>query len=66
MKVYVVSEICDNEYFCTEVVFVTADKEIAKEYCDKYNVKYKGWDDRIRNTISYQEYELENIIPTRR
>ena len=37
MKVYVVSEMCDEEYFCTEVVFVTANEEIAKQYCEQHN-----------------------------
>ena len=33
MKVYVVSKICDWEYFCTKVVFVTSDEQVAMDYC---------------------------------
>ena len=60
MRVYVVSRICDNEYFCTEVVFVTSDENIAKQYCEENSVKDKGWDGVVRDTITYREYELEN------
>ena len=40
MKVYVVSRMCDDEYFCTEVVFVTADEKYAKE-CIQIIKEYK-------------------------
>lgn len=63
MKVYVVNKMCDDEYFCTEVVFITRKEEIAKEYCDKYNEKSKCWDDVVRDTITYQEYELATELP---
>lgn len=58
MKVYVVSRMCDDEYFCTEVVFVTADKKYAKEYCKKYNVKFEAWTGAILDTVTYKEYTL--------
>ena len=36
MGVYVVSKICDWEYFCTEVVFVMTDEQVANNgLCDK-------------------------------
>lgn len=63
MKVYVVSRICDDEYFCTEVLFVTRKEEIAKEYCKKYNIKDRGWDEKVRDTITYKEYKLETKLP---
>ena len=66
MKVYVVSEVCDDEYLCTEVLFVTADEEIAKQYCATYNRKNTCWDGREYDEITYQEYDLETSIPTRR
>lgn len=66
MKVYVVSEICDFEYFCTKVVFVTANEKIAKQYCEENNIKDKGWDGILRDTTTYNEYELETNLPTRR
>ena len=59
MKVYIVKQICDDEYFCREVVFATLNKEIEKKYCEDYNVKDKGWDDVVRDTIIYNEYELK-------
>ena len=59
MKVYIVEQICDDEYFCREVVFATLNEEIAKKYCEDYNVKVKGWDDVVRDTIIYNEYELK-------
>lgn len=37
MKVYVVSEECDDEYFCTRVLFVTSNKQTAIDYCKKHN-----------------------------
>lgn len=58
MKVYVVSQICDDEYFCTEVLFVTASEEIAKEYCKKHSRHLVYWDDCARDTITYKEYKL--------
>lgn len=65
MKVYVVSEVCDDEYLCTEVIFVTADEEIAKKYCAKYNRKKICWNGNEYDEITYREYELETNIPTR-
>lgn len=36
MEVYVVSKICDWKYFCTEVVFVMTDEQVANNrLCDK-------------------------------
>lgn len=58
MKIYVVSEICDDEYFCTTVLFVTASENIAKEYCKKHSKHLKYWDDSERDTITYEEYRL--------
>lgn len=66
MKVYVVSEVCDDEYLCTEVVFVTADEEIAKQYCEKYNTKQICWNGKEYDDITYYEYELATNPPTRR
>lgn len=60
MRIYVVSKICDYEYFCTEVVFVTSDEDIAKQYCEENSVKERCWDGNVRDTITYQEYKLEN------
>lgn len=59
MKVYVVSKICDWEYFCTEVVFVTSDEQVAMDYCRENNQKDKGWDGITRDTVTYQAYELK-------
>lgn len=60
MKVYVVKEICDYEYYCREVVFVTLNEETAKRYCNEHSVKDEGWDDKVRDSIIYEEYELKN------
>ena len=66
MEVYVVSKICDYEYFCTDVLFVTASEEIAKQYREKYNRKIDCWDNVVRDEITYCIYELETTLPTRR
>ena len=63
MKVYVVSRICDDDYFCTDVLFVTDNEEIAKQYCKEHSVKDIGWDDIVRDTITYKEYTLETNLP---
>ena len=60
MKVYVVSKICDYEYYCREVVFVTLNENTARQYCEANNVKDIGWDNIIRDTVVYREYELED------
>ena len=59
MKVYVVKEICDYEYCCREVVFVTLNEEIAKKYCEEHSVKDIGWDGKERDTVIYKAYELQ-------
>ena len=59
MKVYVVKEICDYQYYCREVVFVTLNEETAKAYCEQYSVKDISWDRKERDTIIYEEYELQ-------
>lgn len=66
MNVYVVSEVCDDEYLCTEVLFVTADEEIAKQYCATYNRKNTCWNGLEYDEITYREYELITNPPTRR
>ena len=63
MKVYVVSQICEHEYFCREVLFVTDNEEIAEEYCKKHSTKDTGWDGITRDEITYQEYILETELP---
>lgn len=60
MKVYIVKEICDSEYFCREVVFATLNEETAKRYCEENSVKDTGWDRKVRDTVIYEEYELED------
>ena len=59
MKVYVVKEICDYEYFCRDVVFVTLNEDIAKKYCEEHNVKNICWDEIERDTVIYEEYETK-------
>lgn len=59
MKVYVVKEICDYEYYCRDVVFVTLNEDIAKQYCEEHNVKDIGWDEKERDTVIYEEYETK-------
>lgn len=59
MEVYVVSKICDWEYFCTEVVFVTTDEQVAMDYCRENNQKDKCWDGITRDTVTYRAYELK-------
>ena len=56
--VYVVTEECDNEYGCHEVVFVTANEEYAKQYCLKHNVPYVSWSGHERDTVTYKEYPV--------
>ena len=60
MKVYIVKEICDDEYFCREVVFATLNEDTARQYCEANNIKNKGWDKVVRDTLIYEEYELKN------
>lgn len=60
MKVYIVKEICDYEYFCREVVFATFNEDTARQYCEANNIKDKGWDNVVRDTLIYEEYELKN------
>lgn len=56
--VYVVSRICCDEYFCTEVVFVTSDENVARSYCEAHNIKDRCWDGNIRNTVTYKAYPV--------
>ena len=60
MKVYVVSEICDDEYFCTDILFITANEELAERYCKENSKKEEYWDGIVRETITYREYEIIN------
>lgn len=60
MKVYIVKEICDYEYYCREVVFATLNEETAKRYCEEHSIKDKGWDGKVRDTVIYEEYKLED------
>lgn len=44
MEVYVVSKICDWKYFCTEVVFVMTDEQVANNrLCDKRKLLQGSW-----------------------
>ncbi len=58
MKVYVVSKICDDEYFCRDIEFITLDEQAAIEYCKKHNVHFKGWDDQYHDSVTYKEYDV--------
>ena len=62
MEVYVVGKICDWEYFCTEVVFVTSDEQVAMDYCRENNQRDKGWDEITRDTVTYEAYELKGKV----
>ena len=43
MEVYVVCEVVDEEYGGFEIIFITANEERAKEYCEKNNSKWEHW-----------------------
>ena len=59
MKVYVVSEECDTEYFCTRVLFVTSNKQTAIDYCKKHNKHYIAWDGSEIDTVTYKAYKVK-------
>lgn len=60
MEVFIVLRICDFEYYCTEVVFVTSSEFIAQQYCKQHSVKDVGWDGKTRDTITYIKKTLQN------
>jgi len=55
MKVYVVLEITDYEYGCSEVAFITSKEEIAKDYIKRYQYR---WGDDEGDALSYEEYKV--------
>lgn len=62
MELYIVSEICDYEYYCTKVLFVTDNEQVAIDYCNKYNKHFVGWDGKTElDTVTYQQYTLNNL-----
>lgn len=59
MKVYVVSEECDAEYFCTRVLFITSNKQTAIDYCKKHNKHYTAWNGCEIDTVTYKAYKVK-------
>ena len=59
MEVYVVSELCDDEYFCTRVLFVTSNKQRAIDYCKKHNTHYIAWNGCEIDTVTYETYKVK-------
>ena len=59
-KVYIVQQICDDEYFCRETVYVSASPEGAEEWINKQDDKGKviGWNDIEYDMYIVEEWEI--------
>ena len=55
-RVYIVQRICDYEYLCRDIVYVSSSQESAEEWINKQpdNEKIIGW-----NNIEYDMYIVE-------
>lgn len=58
--VYIVQQICDYEYFCREIVYVSASLENAEEWINKQpdNKKIIGWNDIEYDMYIIEEWEI--------
>ena len=58
MKVYLVEAICDDEYFCREVVFVASTYDKAWDFVERHGGQCTvvGWDDRSRPYYTVTEW----------
>lgn len=61
MKVYVVLGICDDEYFCREVLFIGSTKAKAEEWVERHGGFYDvmGWDDVSRPYYLIEGWQLD-------
>lgn len=61
MKVYLVTEICDYEYFCRKVAFVASDYDNAVEWVEKHGGFYEvmSWTDRAIPYWTIEEWVVD-------
>lgn len=61
MKVYLVMCICDDEYFCREVVFVASNYDNAVEWVERHGGFHEviGWDDKARPYWTVEEWVVD-------
>lgn len=60
MEVYVVCEVVDEEYGGFEIIFITANEERAKEYCEKNNSKWEHWSGTEYDSVYYLTETVED------
>lgn len=61
MKVYLVQGICDDEYFCREVLFVASTYDKAWEWIEQHGGQYNiiGWDDKERPYYTVEMWRVD-------
>lgn len=62
MKVYLVMNVCDEEYGNTEVISVFANKKDAKAYAKKNQWKFNAWymeEDEEHDAVTVEEWEVK-------
>jgi hypothetical protein len=59
MVVYVVKEVCDEEYGCSDVVMVTTNKAKAEGYVSAHNYKWEHWSGGEYDGVFFEEWEVE-------
>ena len=61
-KVYLVQQICDDEYFCRETVYAAASYEGANEWIADQpdNGKVIGWNDVEYDMYIIEEWEINS------
>ena len=64
MKVYLVMEIADDEYFCREVVHIASSVEKAIEWIENHGGFFDvvGWDDRTRPYRIIDTWGVDAVI----
>ena len=60
MKIYIVTQMCDDEYGCTEVIGVYANKADAQKYIDENQTFESVWwrDDDVP-TLYLEEWDVK-------
>lgn len=61
MKVYVVLGICDDEYFCREVLFIGSNYDKAWEWVEADGGQFEilGWDNTTRPYYIVEEWRVD-------
>ena len=61
MKVYVVLGICDDEYFCREVLFIGSTYDKAWEWVEAHGGPYdvEGWDGKVRPYYIVEDWRVD-------